>query len=218
MNRIRTWAQLLVEIKTELKIQATTVAHDDLFLAWANESLVQLAQSGKDLREARIDLQQVITLTDIIDFDTLAIAAIETVEYTSSIDNLTWELAEQKGVHYPPATEGCPTGYIVTQSYLNNNFPRYTFRFLPAFSGGLGDMVRIIGTGFLFITDDATNLTWFPYYQWIKVAIMERYNLCNYNKEDRIQLITKLKGETGAATVRGTSDDSNQENPSQSRR
>lgn len=217
MARTLTWAEFLVELKTEAGIQTTDVREDALLLALANESLTQIVAAGKDLRDFRID--ELFSITSIEEFTitSIFIADIDQMYYVQwDVDDdsflFRWDLTEQSGIVGPPPVEGYPNSYTIwTRDNVDLNLLDTTIKLYPHRSARTGDKVQIIGNGFRYIIDGTTPMPYFSQYPVLKLAIMERYAIKRNLNPNNIQLISGLLTRAQGVSNRGTADNSNTE-------
>lgn len=212
MNRVLTWAEFKTNLKFELGIQTNETQQDDFLLALANEGLIQMAQSGKDMREFRIDDTWAFTDPDVLEIDDTVFANIEQVFYAFHPETiLDWEydLTEFSGVVgiAPPRVTGYPAAYSVRTNDLDADGPITTFKFYPATAGQEpGERLHVIGTGFKLIVDDTTRLYYFNLYPWLKASIMERYFIKRNDDPQAQQAAANLIQRTGSLAAGGTAD------------
>lgn len=223
MNRVLTWAEFRTDLKTELGIQITEAQQDNFLLALANESLTQMAQSGKDLREFRIDNKWDIVDPDKIEITDTVFATIEQAYIYCLSDNgdFEYDITEQSGIVGPahPAGPNSPNSYSVRTIDLDAAGPKTIFQFYPPHAGeDMEQKLHVIGTGFKLIADDTTRLYYFNLYPWLKTSIMERYAIKRNDDPNSLQAITNLANRTGTLGAGGTVDAGDSVNSPQPRK
>ena len=211
-NRILTWLEFKTQLKEEINQQTSVTSVDDLLLALANEALTLLAQSGKNLREFRIDEIRDVTTISSCTISDIAIADIDQVyyhRYVGDVFSIRWDLIEQSGVPQPPPLVGFPNMYTWKQTTNNASTNLQSITFYPQGSAQIGDKIQIVGSGFQLIADDTTLMYYFPMYAWLKACILERYAASRNWSADRIKVYTGLIDRVGGAAVSGTADKGN---------
>lgn len=212
MNRILTWAEFRTELKNELGIQATSTQDDALLLSLANESLVQMAQSGKDLREFRVDVTVPVLNVGLAQFDQVTFSEIEQVYYhvhdAGDIFQYRYDLTEYSGVvglAHPSYPQG-PNSYSVTMELVIADNPVTNINLYPKTATITLHKIQAIGCGFLLIVDDTTRMYYFALYPWLKAAIMERWFIKRNDDPQKLQAVATLVSRTGSLAASGTVD------------
>lgn len=217
MARVQTWAEFLADLKTEAGIQVANVTEDAFLLALANEALTQITSMGDDLRDFRVDVTLTLASTTQLVTNVAAFAKIDQVYYQQmdgTIIEMRWDLAEQSGRVGPSPMPNRPNAYTVSATVDpgDPNLIQSTFKFYPIASARIGDKIQIVGTGFEFITDINTRMSYPTLYPWLKASILERYAIRRNLDPEKVKLITALVDRAGGTAIAGTRDNGNTEN------
>lgn len=188
MALIKNWSEFRNELRDELKIQGDV--EDNYLLATANEVLAEICSSTSNLRDLRFDVLQAFAVTGTVTLSGTYIHEIEQVYYqkfNAGVFQQEWELTEMNGLIVPPPIAG-PDSYVVFNNSTGGTI-EFVFNVGPTNLATAGDKLRVVGTGYKYITDITSQMPYVSFYPMLKRSILQRMQIKRNVDPQKIQVV-----------------------------